>query len=80
MRLVFWVGFWVFLLDQASKWLVVHWLDLRTVQAIDVLPPFLNLRMAWNYGINFGLLGGTSDVTRWALIGVAIVVSVGVLW
>lgn len=80
MRLVFWVGFWVFLLDQAIKWLVVHWLDLRTVQAIDVLPPFLNLRMAWNYGINFGLLGGPSDVTRWALIAVAVVVSVGVVW
>ena len=31
MRLVFWAGFWVFLADQASKYLVVHWMNLREV-------------------------------------------------
>ncbi|HBV54327.1 MAG TPA: signal peptidase II, partial [Rhodobacteraceae bacterium] len=55
MRLVFWTGFWTFLLDQAVKYLVVHIMDLRRLGEIDVMPPFLNLRMAWNYGINFGL-------------------------
>jgi lipoprotein signal peptidase len=60
MRIVFWVAFWVFLLDQATKYLVVHLLDLRTLGRIDVWPPFLNLRMAWNTGINFGLLSNDS--------------------
>ena len=80
MRLVFWAGFWVFLADQASKYLVVHWMNLREVGSIDVLPPLLNLRMAWNYGINFGLFSGDSDATRWILIGIAFVIIAFVLY
>ncbi|KJS45449.1 MAG: lipoprotein signal peptidase [Roseovarius sp. BRH_c41] len=80
MRIVFWTAFWVFLLDQASKYLVVHVMDLRTLGAIDVLPPFINLRMAWNYGINFGILAGDGPLTRWVLIVVAVVISGAVLW
>ena len=80
MKTVFWAAFWVFLLDQASKWLVVHWMDLRTLQAIDIWPPFLNLRMAWNYGINFGLMAGDAPLTRWVLIAVALGIAGAVLW
>lgn len=80
MRLVFWAGFWTFLLDQASKYLVVHILNLRTVGEMDVIPPFLNLRMAWNTGVNFGLLSGYGDLTRWFLIILALVISAAVLW
>lgn len=80
MRLLFWVGFWTFLLDQATKYLVVHMLDLGRLQQIDVFPPFLNLRMAWNYGVNFGLFSGASDLTRWVLIAVALVISGAVVW
>ncbi|EAQ26139.1 signal peptidase II [Roseovarius sp. 217] len=80
MRIVFWTAFWVFLLDQASKYLAVHVMDLRTLGAIDVLPPFINLRMAWNYGINFGILAGDGPLTRWVLIVVAVVISGAVLW
>ncbi|MGR3270974.1 signal peptidase II [Thalassococcus profundi] len=72
MKLVFWVGFWTFLLDQVTKYVVVHLLDLRTLGAIDVLPPLLNFRMAWNYGINFGLLSGQAPLTKWILIAVAV--------
>ncbi len=80
MRIVFWTGFWVFLLDQASKYLVVHTLNLRQLGAIDVWPPLFNLRMAWNYGINFGLMAGDNPLTRWVLIAVALVISGAVLW
>lgn len=80
MRIVFWNGFWIFLLDQASKYLVVHSLNLRQLGAIDVWPPFFNLRMAWNYGINFGLMAGDNPLTRWVLIAVALVISGAVLW
>ncbi len=68
-----------FALDQVSKLAVVHGLDLIGRGEIDVLPPVLNFRMAWNYGINFGLLAGHSDVTRWLLIAVALVIS-GWVW
>ena len=80
MRLTLWTAFWIFLLDQATKYIVVHAMDLRTLGRIDVLPPFLNLRMAWNDGINFGLLGGESAATRWILIAVALVITGAVLW
>lgn len=80
MRLVLWVALAVFLADQASKYYVVHVLDLATMGAIDVYPPYLNLRMAWNYGINFGLFAQSSDVVRWLLIAVAVVISAGVVW
>jgi signal peptidase II len=80
MTTVFWTGFWTFLLDQASKYYVVHYLDLRLRGEIDVLPPFLNLRMAWNTGINFGLMSGNSDLARWVLIGLAFVICGAVLY
>ncbi len=72
MRLVALVALIVFVVDQISKWLVVHVMDLARVGAIDVFPPYLNFRMAWNTGINFGLLSGHADWTRWVLISVAL--------
>lgn len=79
MRLVFWVTFWTFLVDQATKYLVVHVMNLRTLGSIDVLPPYLNFRMAWNYGINFGLLSDQADMTRWVLVAVALGIMLFVL-
>ncbi|MBC6442280.1 MAG: signal peptidase II [Rhodobacteraceae bacterium] len=68
-------------LDQLTKLWVVEILNLRQKRAIDVFPPFINFRMAWNEGINFGLLSGLDiDAMRWVLIGVALVVAICVLW
>ena len=64
----------VFLLDQALKYLVVHVLNLELVREIDVIDPWLNLRMAWNQGMNFGLFASDIDVMRWVLIAIAIAV------
>ena len=80
MRLIFWVAAVIFVADQIVKYLVVHVMNLAVVGAIDVFPPYLNLRMAWNYGINFGLFSQASDGARWVLIAVALVISGGVLW
>ena len=79
MKLVALAAFWTFLLDQVTKWLVVHALGLRTRGEIDVLPPFLNFRMAWNRGVNFGLFQGDSDAGKWLLIGIAVAIIVFVL-
>jgi signal peptidase II len=73
MRLTFWTAFWIFLVDQASKYFVVQWLDLATRDRIDVLPPYLVFRMAWNRGVNFGLFADFD--MRWVLIGLAVVIS-----
>lgn len=80
MRGVFWVGFWTFLADQASKYLVVHWMNLRELGEIIVIPGMFNLRMAWNYGVNFGLFAEDNNLTRWVLIIVALIISGAVLW
>ena len=80
MRSIFWTGLTVFVLDQLSKYYVVHILNLDWVKSIDVLPPFLNLRMAWNYGINFGLFSGDNPATRWILIALALAISAAVLF
>ncbi|MGA0540354.1 signal peptidase II [Neotabrizicola sp. VNH66] len=70
-----------FVLDQATKIGVVHGLNLIERGEIDILPPFLTFRMAWNYGINFGLFSGPNEVTRWAIIVISIAISIWVwLW
>jgi signal peptidase II len=80
-RLVFWVALAIFVLDQVTKVWIVHLLDLANRLSIDVLPPYLNLRMAWNHGINFGLLAGEAEWTRWVLISVALgIVLFVVVW
>ena len=70
-----WTGVAVFLLDQASKYLVVQVLDLKTVGSLDIAPPYLTLRMAWNRGVNFGLFSNDTDIMRWVLIAAAILIS-----
>jgi signal peptidase II len=68
----------IFAIDQATKIAVVDWMNLRMLGEIDVWPPFLNFRMAWNRGINFGLFAGQADAVRWLLVAVALVVSVAI--
>ncbi len=64
----------VFLLDQALKYLVVHVMQLDRIREIDLIDPWLNLRMAWNQGMNFGLFASDVDVMRWVLIAIALAV------
>jgi signal peptidase II len=77
--------FWItaaatFGIDQLTKLGVVQWLDLLKRGEIDVFPPYLTFRMAWNYGINFGLLSHGSDLARWGLVALALVISAWVVW
>lgn len=80
MRLTFWTGFWIFLLDQVTKYIVLYQVNLpaQPNQTYDVFAPFLTLRMAWNRGVNFGLFADFD--MRWVLIGVALVISGFVIW
>ena len=81
MRVTFLVATAILVADQFSKWAVVEAMDLRSLGRIDVFPPFLTFRMAWNEGVNFGLLSNGADITRWFLIALAAVISVWVwLW
>lgn len=75
-RRMVWAALWVFLADQVSKAYVLYALDLRQVLAVNVFPPFLQFRMAWNTGVNFGLFSGAE--ARWLLIAIAIGISFAV--
>lgn len=65
----------VFILDRISKIWIVEMLDLRSRLYIPVADPWLSFRMAWNTGINFGILDA-GDAGRWILIGIALVIIV----
>lgn len=80
MRLMYWTGFWIFLLDQVTKYIVLYQVNLpnQPNQTVDVFAPFLTLRMAWNRGVNFGLFADFD--MRWILISLAVVISVFVIW
>jgi len=78
MRLVPLVAIATFALDQVSKLGVVFGLNLIERGEIDVIPPYLVFRMAWNRGVNFGLLTSNAEAMRWILIAVALAISVWV--
>lgn len=77
MRLTLIIALAAFLLDQATKFAVLHGLNLVQRLDIAVLPPWLNFRMAWNRGVNFGILSGFD--ARWPLILLALGISLAVL-
>lgn len=78
MRVTFWTAAIVFVFDQFTKFFVVHWLNLIERGVIDVAPPYLVFRMAWNRGVNFGLF---SDFDmRWWLIALALIITALVLY
>ena len=62
-------------IDQISKLAIVQGMNLIERGVIEVFPPFLVLRMAWNRGINFGLLADDAQFVRWGLILVALAIS-----
>lgn len=80
MRIVVIAALAVLAIDQASKLWLLHVMRLDLVRAIDVWPPFLNFRMAWNHGINFGLFATGAEAMRWGLVAVALGVSGLVIW
>jgi len=65
----------ILVIDQVTKIFVVHVMNLKERAAIDVFSPYLNLRMAWNEGINFGIPLGS----QWVLIAIALVICVWVI-
>ena len=79
MRILTITAIGTFLLDQVSKLAVVYGMNLLERGVIEVFPPFLTFRMAWNYGINFGLFAHSADIMRWVLISVALIIS-GWVW
>ena len=80
MWIVFIIGLLTFLIDQLSKYYVVFYLDLKSLLYIDVFPPFLNFRMGWNTGINFGFMNQFFKNSEIFLALLALFISVTLVW
>jgi signal peptidase II len=76
------VAFLIFVLDQATKWVIKYPLNLegqpdRTIS----ITSFFNLRWVENPGVSLGLLTADSDLARWLLVGMTTVIAILVaLW
>lgn len=64
--------------DQFTKWLVVEQMNLREMKSIDFIP-FLNFRMAWNPGLNFGLFSADDATGRMLIIAFTTVLAAAIL-
>ena len=63
----------IVILDQVTKAIVLGLLEPH--QAVE-LAPFLSCVLVFNTGVSFGLFAGETALLRWALIGLALVVSI----
>ncbi len=74
-------AFVAFAVDQISKYVVIHMWGLRAGRSFDVFPPYLNFIYGENCGINFGIFGDCSELGRWTLIIVGVVICTAVtIW
>tara|TARA_X000001036_G_C20027671_1_gene541432 strand:- start:3 stop:479 length:477 start_codon:yes stop_codon:yes gene_type:complete len=69
-----------FVIDQVTKFYVVQYLNLKEKLFIDVVNPILTFKMAWNKGINFGLLDSGGETSRLILIALSVLVSIALIW
>lgn len=65
------------LLDRASKWLLLDYWPVP-IGGVEVTP-FLNLVMAWNRGVSFGLLDRDWPGLPWLLSGLAVAIIVALI-
>jgi signal peptidase II len=66
-------------IDRVSKIIIVERMDLASLQVLPVWPPYLQFVMAWNKGINFGLL--VAFDARWLLVVFSVAISLALaLW
>ena len=79
-KVLLWSTALTFVLDQVTKITIVHWMGLISKGTIDVWPGFIQFRMAWNTGINFGLLSGNGDLGRWFLVVLSLIICTFVLY
>jgi signal peptidase II len=72
------LAFLVFLLDQASKYVITYPLQLQQRGVMRLLEIF-NLRWVENYGVSMGFLTASSATGRWLLVALTAAISVGVI-
>ena len=76
-RIGLFIAFVIFVLDQASKFVVMDLLQLPVRGQIELLP-FFNLTWAENYGVSMGFLTASTDFQRWALVALTGLIGIAV--
>jgi signal peptidase II len=70
----------VFLLDQLTKWWIIHVVKLEAKVSIPILP-FLSLTWVENRGVSMGLFTADSEIGRWALVALtAVIATIVAIW
>lgn len=65
--------------DRVSKVIILERMDLASLQTLAVWPPYLQFVMAWNKGVNFGMLDHFD--ARWMLVVFSVGISLALaLW
>ena len=73
-------AFLVFVLDQATKWVVANPLELEFRRTIEIVS-FFNLTWVENRGISLGLLTADGEVGRWLLVAMTAAIAIFVaIW
>jgi|GEM_PF-102410 len=74
------IAFLIFILDQASKFVIMQLLQLPMRGTIELIP-FFNLTWAENYGVSMGFLTASTDFQRWALVTLTGLIGIAVfIW
>ncbi len=75
-----WLAASLFVVDQATKLVMLHIIDIEAREPIRVLP-FLDFVMVWNRGISYGLFQQDDEFGRWALVVLSVAASIGIaIW
>lgn len=69
------VALLVFLLDQATKWAVIHPLQLMQRRQIEIVEIF-NLTWTENRGVSMGFLTADTDLMRWLLVALTTAIAI----
>jgi len=74
------LALFVFIADQATKWVVTFPLDLQFRREIEILP-FFDLRWVENRGVSMGFLTASNETTRWLLVALTTAIALFVaIW
>ncbi|MEP6010619.1 MAG: signal peptidase II, partial [Parasphingorhabdus sp.] len=74
------IAFVILFLDQATKFIVMHLLQLPVKGEIELIP-FFQLTWAQNYGVSMGFLTASTDFQRWALVALTGLIGIAVwIW
>ena len=77
---IYWLAFWIVILDQATKWMVKHWMILH--DSIPLIGNTIQLTYLENPGMAFGIrfFEAHQFWGRWFFSIVSILASIGLIW